>query len=337
MRTRLPLLAACLFIPTLGAPPALAQPAAAEATAKTGKSSPQARAAELVQRGTELHAQGQLEPAAAALEGAWRIEKTPATAALLGEWEVKLARWVPAAKHLAFALQEQQAGPERDRIELLFKQARAQVGGVKIVTSIDGADIFAGTRVVGQTPIRGEVFVEPGEMAIVLKKTSVGEVQQVVKVAKGGAATVHLEPSQAGADDSKWSEPEPEQRSRAPIFLLTGVALIEAGSAIGLRVAASSEGAKADGELAALVTTAGPRPCGGSADSAACKSIKDRRTKHDTFANVSTGLFVLSGAALAASITYALWPTRSPGADRAVAVLPAVSPSASGLLVRGAF
>jgi hypothetical protein len=331
MRHLFPLLAACVFVPCLGASAALAQPpTAAEIAAKRD---PHTKAAQLLERGTELHAQGQCEEAVAMLEGAWAIEKSPTTATLLGECEVKLARWVAAAEHLAFVLRDLPEGPERKRLDPLFKEARAQVGGVRVQTSVDGADIFAGARIVGRTPLRDEVFVAPGDVTITIKKTSTGEMQQVVRVAKGGSAAVHLEPARVASD--RDNGPDSEARSRIPVYLLAGVAVAAAGTGIALRVVGSSEGTTADAALALLTPSASP--CLAAANATACQSIKDQRSKHDAFVNASTGLFVLGGAALAASITYALWPSGSPGEGRAVSVVPAVSPSAGGVLVQGAF
>ncbi len=341
MRHFLSLLAAALLVPCLGINPASAAappaPTAAEIAAKelAIKRDPHVRATELLDRGTELQGRDQCEQALAPLEGAWALEKNPTTAVLLGECEVKLARWVPATRHLAFVLKDKEEGPERARLDALFKQARAQVGGITVQTSVDGADIFAASRIVGVTPLRYEVFVEPGDVTMSLKKTSVGEVQQVVHVAKGGSATIRLEPARVPVDDD--GSRAPEARSRVPIFLLAGVAVAAAGAGIGLRVVGASRGATADDELATLTKSKGPTPCALKANADACASIKAGRSKHDTFVNAGTGLFVLGGAALAASITYALWPAAGTDRERAIAVLPAVSPSTGGLLVQGTF
>lgn len=331
MRHFFPLLAACVLVPCLGPSAALAQPpTAAEVAAKRD---PHAKATHLLERGTELHAQGQCEEAVATLEGAWAIEKNPATATLLGECEVKLARWVAAADHLAFVMRTLQEGPERARLDPLFKQARAEVGGVRVQTSVESADVFAGTRIVGRTPLRDEVFVTPGDVTITVKKTSTSEMQQVVRVAKGGSAVVHLEPAVVDHDSAFDSEP----RSRAPIFLLAGVAVAAAGTGIALRVLASNQATAADDALTTLTTSSGKSPCLLASNAEKCTSIKDQRSKHDAFVNGSTALFVLGGAALAASVTYALWPSKSAGESHAVAVVPAVSPSSGGVLVQGSF
>jgi hypothetical protein len=340
MRHFLPLLAAVALIPCLGVTPAFAAPpppapTPAEIAAKelAARRDPHLRATELLDRGTELQGRDQCEQAMSPLEGAWALEKNPTTARLLGECEVKLARWVPAARHLAFVLKDKEEGPERARLDTLFKQARAEVGGVTIQTSVDGADIFAGSRIVGVTPLRYEVFVEPGDVVMSLKKTSIGEVQQVVHVAKGGSATVRLEPTRLAVDDD--GPRAPEARSRIPVLVLAGVAVAAAGAGIGLRVVGGNQGTTADDALFALTAKNGPAPC--AANSAACAAIKDARVKHDTFVNASTGLFVLGGAALAASITYALWPQAGGDRERSIAVVPAVSPSTGGLLVQGTF
>jgi hypothetical protein len=337
MRHFLPLLAAAVLAPCLAVSPAFAAPPPAPPTAAeiAAKRDPHVRAAELLDRGTELQARDQCEQAVIPLDAAWALEKNPTTAQLLGECEVKLARWVPATRHLAYVLKDKEEGPERARLDTLFKQARAQVGGVTIQTGVDGADIFAGNRIVGVTPLRYEVFVEPGDTTITLKKTSVGEVQQVVHVAKGGSTTLRLDPARAPVDDD--GPRAPEARSRAPIFVLAGVAVAAAAAGIGLRVVGASHGATASAELEKLAATSGPSPCTLAANATACAALKDERSKHDTFVNTSTGLFVLGGAALAASITYALWPAEGGARERAIAVLPAVSPSTGGLLVQGTF
>jgi hypothetical protein len=338
MRHFLPLLAACVLVPCLGVSPASAapppEPTAAEVAAKRD---PHVRATELLARGTELHALGQCEQAVAQLESSWALEQNSTTATLLGECDVKLARWVPAARYLAVVLQDTQEGPERARLDALFKQARAQVGGVTVQTSVDEADVFAGSRIVGRTPLRYEVFVEPGDVTMSLKKTSVGEVQKVVNVAKGGSVTLRLEPEKVTFDDDATTAPEP--RSRAPIFLLAGVAVAAAGAGIGLRVAAAGQATTADDALATLTKETSTSPCRGTANKDVCTSIKSARSKHDGFVNGSTGLFILGGAALAASITYALWPASRSGGERerAVLVLPSIAPGAGGLLVQGAF
>jgi hypothetical protein len=340
MRHFLSLLAACALVPCLGVNPASAQPppTAAETAAKAAaelaaKRDPHVRAMDLLQRGTDLHDQGQCEQAVPVLETAWALEKDPTTGTLLGECEVKLAHWVPAARILAAVLQDKQEGPERARLDALFKQARAQVGGVTVQSSVDGADVFAANHIVGRTPLRYEAFVEPGDVTISLKKTSVGEMQQIVHVAKGGSATIHLEPATVKEDDSDYKE----TRSRIPTIALAAVALVAGGAGIGLRVAGAGQGKTADDALASLTKTGAKSPCLGTANATVCTTIKDARSRHDAYVNGSTGLFILGGAALAASITYALWPSPSTDRDHAVAVVPSIAPGAGGVLVQGTF
>ena len=300
-----------------------------------------ARAVELVERGTELRDQGHWEEAVTTLEGAWAIEKTATTATLLGEWtatllgecEVKLRRWVPAATHLSFVLRKLGDGPERQRIQLLFNEAREQVGGVRIVTSVLGADIFADNRIIARTPFPDEVFLAPGEVTISVKKTTMSDMQKVVRVARGGSATVSLNPAGAASNPKE----APKTRARVPIYLFTGAAAaVAATTGIALRVVGAHEGTRADAALVQLQSTFGPAPCSRGAN-VDCLSIKYMRSRQEAFTNVSTGFFVFGGAALAASVTYALWPTRSTGEGPAVTVAPAVSLSTGGVLVQGSF
>ena len=341
MRSSFPFLAASFLIPCLAASPASAAPPAAPTAAEiaaenaaklAAKRDPHRRATELLQRGTELQAQNKCEEALLPLESAWDLEKNVTTATLLGECEVKLARWVPAARHLGFVLQDKAEGPERVRLDALFNQARAQVGGVTVQSSLGGADVFADDQLIGRTPLHFEAFVEPGDVTMSLKKTSVGEVAQVVHVAKGASATVHLEPARVSVEDERLTAPE--GRSRIPIFVF-------AGAGVGLRVMGGTWGATAGDALAALRTTTRTQsPCLDSANKVSCQAIKDARSKHDGFVNGSTALFVVGGAALAASITYALWPSASSGgvgSEHALSLSPAISPSAGGFVARGTF
>jgi hypothetical protein len=348
MRPFFPFVAASFLIPCLAAIPASAAPPpaptaaeiAAENAAKlAAKRDPHLRAAELLQHGTELKAQDKCEQAILPLESAWGLEKNLTTATLLGECEVKLARWVPAARHLGLVLQDKPEGPERARLDALFKQARAQVCGVTVQSSLDGADVFADDQLVGRTPLHSEVFVEPGDATITLKKTSVGEVAQVVHVAKGASTTVHLEPARANVEDERLIAPE--GRSRIPVFVFAGAALAAAGAGVGLRVLGGTQGATANDALDTLRASTSTRyPCVDKANDVVCQGIKDARVKHDGYINGSTALFVVGGAALAASITYALWPsasTSSTGREHALTLSPAISPSAGGVFAQGTF
>jgi hypothetical protein len=343
-------LAALLLVPTLAAP-AFAQPtppdakpdvgakALAEAAAKREKETAE-KAAELQKRGLELAQKEQCEVALTPLTASWGLKKDPVTAAALGTCEAKMKRYRAAAEHLVFALRAMQEGEERKKLEAHYNEARAKVGGIRINSNIEGADVFAGDQLAGQTPLEGEVFVDPGEALIVVKKAGYEESRNVVNVGAHGALVldVTLKPAGEGSETRYAAR----NRTKIPIFVLGGAALVTAAVGAGFYVSAIGKGSEADTLLDTL-TASNPTPC--KTTSADCEKLLALRKSHDSRFNTGTGVMIGAGALATAAVIYAVWALGAGGSDEKrtawstapLSLAPSVGPTGGGLSMSGSF
>jgi hypothetical protein len=295
-----------------------------------------AKLAELVKRGTETCAGGDVDEGLPALRAAWAQHQDPEIAVALANCEIKASDWPSATEHLAFALRNKEDPEQRKALEATFLNVRARVGAVKVTVNVDGADVFVGDRFAGQSPLPGEVYLAPGPGRIFAKKTGYGEIEGTVDVRPNGTTTLTLDLAGQGAVASSRHAPGPA-RSMAPTYVLgaLGAAGLAAGAA--LWSAAAAKGTAADDLLGALQSDYGsPQPC--TPQRAACTSLKDMRSSHDLLANAGTGALVGGGVLLGAAAIYGLWASFSTVPERAsLVVVPAPSPGGAGIWARGTF
>jgi len=311
----------------LGAPVALADSVPSTPTTKPDPAQVAAeRLAELVKRGAEHCAGGDLDQGLAALNAAWTQHPDTALAVTLASCEMKAELWPAAAEHFAFALRNMEDPAQRKPLEASFTAVRARVGAVKVTVTIDGAEIFVGDRFAGQSPLPGEVYVAPGATRIFAKKTGYGEIEATATVKAQGTATLTLDLAGQGAVAT--ARHPGAQRSVAPAYVLAGLGVAAAGVGAVLYAAGASKGGAADDLLAELQAAYGLTPC--SSGSVGCTTLKGLRSSHDTFVNASTGTFVGSGALLGAALVYGMWASFAPPPDRdhtAFTIAPALSPA----------
>lgn len=96
---------------------------------------------------------------------AWRAKPHWQVAGSLGQVELKLARNRDAATHLALFLREAKDVPPEEikHAREWLDQARAKIAVLTIDTPQAGAEILIDGLKVGQTPLREEMYVEPGK------------------------------------------------------------------------------------------------------------------------------------------------------------------------------
>jgi PEGA domain len=323
----------------LGAPLALADSAPASPPVK--KPDPAQIAAEkladLVKRGAEHCAGGDLDQGLAALNAAWAQHQDPDLAVTLASCEMKAELWPAAAEHLAFALRNKDDPEQRKPLETSFTAVRARVGAVKVTVTIDGADVFVGDRYAGQSPLPAEVYIAPGDTRIFAKKTGYGEIEGTATVRPQGTTTLTLDLAGQGAVVTARHITEP--RSVTPAYVLGGLGVVAAGVGAVLYATGASKGSAADELLAELQGGYGTSPC--SSGSVGCTTLKSLRSSHDTFINTSAGVFAGSGALVGTALLYGLWATFAPPPERdhtAVFLAPSLSPAGGGgLFAHGTF
>ncbi|UQA62223.1 hypothetical protein [Polyangium aurulentum] len=338
-----PLLATALFLPALHAPRALAQPATpppgAEAKAPSWPDADSMeRAEELRAKGAQLCAEGKADEGIRALEQALRLDdETPAIAADLGACELSQGRHTAAAEHLAKAIRGLPAGEDSEQLRTwraLFDKARAKVAVLRIEVDVPGADILAGKRILGQSPLPADVYVEPGEILVMAKSERHGEAERTVRVTAGGGATIKLSPKKPDTMEKFTPKPGPSP--------WPAVGLGVAGAGLGIAgivmlVGGYKKGSEADTLLAQIKKqTQLDAPC--VTPSEPCTTLKDLRGQRDDKVNLGVGLGIAGGALLAGGIVYTVLAFgSSESSRRRYAIAPAVGPGSAGLSVAGSF
>ena len=303
------------------------------------------RLADMIKRGTELCAAGDVDQGLPALRAAWTQRTDVELAVALATCEIKASEWPSAAEHLAWALRNKDDPETRKSLEATFANVRARVGAVKVTVTVDGADVFAGDRFAGQSPLPGEVFVTPGQSRIFAKKTGYGEMEGTVDVKPGGTAALKLD--LAGEGTVAQSQRVTGHRSVTPAYVIGAFGFVAVGVGAAFYAAALSKGDAADSLLGALQSdypAQGKSPC--APTHAACGTLQSLRTSHDSFANAGTGFLAGGGALVGVALVYGLWAAFSPpptvrpeylGTRRPVTLDVAASPGGGSLWLRGAF
>jgi hypothetical protein len=269
------------------------------------------RLAEMIKRGKEMCAAGDVDQGLPALRAAWTQRQDVELAVALGACEIKASEWASAAEHLAYAIRSTDVPETKKSLEATFANVRARVGAVTVTVTIDGADVFAGNRFVGQSPLPGEVFVSPGPARISAKRTGYGEVEGQVDLKPGGSAALKLD--LAGEGTVAQSQKVTRHRSVAPAYVLGAIGAVAAGFGAAYEAAAFAKGSAGDDLLGALIRdypAQGSNPCYGSTHTA-CTTLSNLRQSHDTFSNVGTGLLAGGGALIGVGVIYGLWATFS--------------------------
>ncbi len=333
---RPPWIAFVTLAASLAALPALADEGDAPQRLKPDPAKIAAKLAELVKKGTDLCAAGELDDGLAALNAAWMRKQDVDVAVALAACEVKAQAWPVAAEHLAFALRNRDDAAMHEALDATFANVQARVGAVKVTVSVDGADVFVGDRLAGQSPLAAEVYVAPGTTRISAKKTGYGEVSASGSVQAGGTANVTLDLNNASEVASQTSRRQGQRHSMTPAVVLGGVGLVVAGVGAALYVGGASKGSAADELLAELQSGGSSLPC--TKATLGCNTLKDLRSGHDLFVNTGTVFLIAGGAALAAAFGYGLWASFStPSDSTALTLLPVASPSGGALLLHGTF
>lgn len=328
---RLVLVSACCALLTTA--DAFAQHAAEKQhrAGASGAKSNDAQAAELRAEGEELAGAGDCDGAIGPLRSAWALRESAKTAVLLGECEVRLGRFPEAAHHLSRALELLPVGAERTRVESMLQDASSRVARLDIVVNEPGAIVIVGKLVV-ESPVK-DLFVEPGDVLVSVKKSGFREQQQTVRTTAGKTARLEFKlVTNRGQTDLEPSDESPAAGAMLPAYVGGGLALVVLGIGGGLRVAGKSSGADADMLLDKLE---GQAPCSATPPPDDCATIKNLRIDHDRYVNASTGLFVAGGVLLGGAMIYGIVMTRQLKKD--VAILPIVSPTHNGLFIEGRF
>ncbi|MCC6557518.1 MAG: PEGA domain-containing protein [Polyangiaceae bacterium] len=294
---------------------------------------------------------------------AWEMRKSYDLAANLADVELELGRTRDAAEYLAYALRAFPVGGKpaiRQELARRLADAKKRVGTVRVTVSRPGAEVLVDGKPIGYAPLEQEVFVDPGARVIEARLDGHEAARETIEAGKGTEHEVSLTlvqakpvagsapgataggpPASGGAVGLPPAEaPATAERSVVPAIVLGGVAVVGLGVGIGLLAGAGGKADSAE-ELHASITAAGRRCAAGAAGfDARCPELADAARSADTLHDAGVGALIGAGVAAAAAGAYLLWwpaPEAAAGARLRVRAAPAVSATARGVVVVGAF
>jgi len=152
------------------------------------------RAAKLYDEGVELYLAKRYAEAYAAYIAAWSLKRHYQIAGNLGDCEMQLGKYRDAAEHLTYYLREGPKDRAQDKLapaRVLLEEAKTHIGTLEIVVDTPGVDVFVDGKTIGQSPLPGPVFVDPGKRLIEAHR-GLTPILQTVDVTAGGTYGVQL-------------------------------------------------------------------------------------------------------------------------------------------------
>lgn len=277
-------------------------------------------AEDLYQRGKTLYAERNLAEAERTFEQALALRRSYDVAAQLGGVKLELEKYVEAAEHLTFAVENwapsgNPAGKESTRARL--DKALEHVGWVVLTTNVGETEITVDGAPVGD---RRRIFLEPGSHRIEGRKAGYAAASHDVQIEVGQEVPVALDLTPL--DDA---QPRTEDSDKtAPIAVTVVGAVLSAGAlgaAVGLLVAGKG---KEDDALALEATCPAP-----------CPAVQSTYADADTLLNAAGGLAIAGGALAVGTIIFAAITLPDDGPN--TALVPIVTPGFAGLQLIGGF
>lgn len=327
------------------------------------------RADALFKKGKQAYAAGKLQEAYEGYLQAFDLKKSHDICSNLANTEALLGRKADAANHLARCVRDfpaTEGDAKRKKIEKRLRDARAEVGAVRIAASERGAEVFIDGRSIGMAPIAFEVYAEPGEHVVEAKLALHATATAKVVVVKGGAdqapqdVMLTLLPLRVAAEARPGTAPAaegapapaatagpvekevtvtlaPERRNVVPGAVLGGVAGAALVTGIAVFAAGRSKGSASLGLRDAILGAGHSCVIGAANFDDRCADVQSMASGANTLQKVGVGLLIGAGAAAAGTVIYFVLPSRSGAASNGSRATATLSPSIGGLLVSGTF
>jgi len=265
---------------------------------------------EALVKGEEAVRSGRIAEGYEILLAAWRKKKTFDIAANLGSVELRLGKTRDAAEHLAFSLREYPPSADgrlREKVQNRLALAKREVGALLIRVNVERADVIVDGARVGETPLPGEIFVEPGTRVVEAKLTGYAAARRTVDVQKGGSAAVELslEPQTATSSPAppveQGSSPSRSNES-GHLIGWVGIGLTAGAFASGIGFTLAANGKEDD--ISAYDRLGGTASCSGPLVPAQCEDLRRAVEARDAYKNLATASFIGAGVFGALTIGY---------------------------------
>jgi hypothetical protein len=305
------------------------------------------RSADNIARGEEFFRQGtrsfeaeRYAEAYGALRTAFDLSPSYRTAAGLGQVELHLEQYRDAAGHLAYCLRHFPADGDaeaRRHVEQGLDQAREHIAALRIRTNVEKAKVTLDGASVGEAPLDGLVFVDPGTHTVAASLDGYSTATESVdaplrttsdvSLSLGALPQASLPASRPESSPGPVATPEaPEKKKDATAGLSPSTwAIIIGGSltavALGTTIVFEVNRASADSDVHDLRGDLGGQnyACHGPAgENPTCTALHDAADRRDAASTGVTAFAITTGVLAAATVTTALvLPSTAVGKDHA--------------------
>jgi hypothetical protein len=324
---------------------------------------------ELMDRGFAALKRKDLETAHAAFQEVWGRRPQVVVGLSLAEVEMRLGRFAEAAEHWQYVLltlpEDMSAG--RDSARQQLDLCRGHIGALTVRVTPDGSSVVVNDKPVGESPLRREVFLEPGAhsvYAIHRGRRSNGHTFQVSPGSRlsftltvpGAANTPPM--GDAARPTASVAVTTRDRRTpvvatggghtglRTPVIIAGGASAL-AAAALGSYFAVRSNDASDNAASARRTVEAEGDPntptislCAGSNRPAACDELASSVDDVKRFRTLSVGAYIGAGVLAVGTVAaVVLWKERATvtGANAAHVSIDPLFGSLSGLAVSGQF
>ncbi|WP_165373392.1 PEGA domain-containing protein [Sorangium cellulosum] len=249
---------------------------------------------------------------------------------------------------------------QRQRAEVLLKEALAKVASITVKTEPEGAEVTVDGAEMGRTPLALPVFLEPGQHMIQVELDGYKPAQERIEPKAGDVVGMKLylmrrdaeAPAAAGAPGTTGpraaSEPgppkppetivaPPAERSWVPVIALGAASVVGLGVGVGMTVASNNASSEADAQFKTILTARTHCLNPPTAAPERCAELRRSVSRIDTLGNGARVAFAATGALAIAAVTVALWPREKAVATGRVRVSPALGTEGGGVVVRAAW
>lgn len=296
----------------------------------------------LFHKGAAAFDAGKTEQAYQLFLAAWKLKQTHDIAGNLAQSEIKLGKTRDAAEHIAFALAHfpPSVAAQTDRIEKMKRALdglKKSLGTLRLRVAVAGARVAIDGVTVGEAPLAGDVFVEPGPH--VLEASAEGFERVEVRVSAARGATQDVELVLVASPPAPPAAPPPTlvEAASGPRreLLIAGGATAGAALLAGVVFAIVSAGKASDAAAQREeIMKLGPAGACDLMPSTRCQDLHGAMRGQATFGNLAAWSFIAAGVVGAGTAIYAI-AARNPAAKTSWQLAPVVGTATGGLMVRG--
>ena len=315
---------------------------------------------ELLREGFAALRKNDVQAAHAAFSSAWQKRQHFAIAISLAEVEMRLGRHVEAAQHWQYVLTNlpDDLADKREQATEQLEECRRHIGAFTVQVNATGASIYVDGALVGEAPLRREVYVTPGDHELYAERSSKRSPIRFFRISAGSTLSFSLDIEETASSTASTRPPQPafaaatSQRERIGMMtsmrtpvVVAGLVVTASAVALGTAFVLKSNAASDDAQMALDQAVAASDPaldpstvCGVRNKPPACDRAVRSLDEKDRYRDVAVGSFIAGGVAAVGTAAAAwFWPKPRQSMSIALRPMPSLSGTGAGALVSGTF